>query len=95
MSTGAPSTASKSTGSRQPGKDADDARRAHELAVRDGDPLPKPGGAEPLTLQERVEDIALLKPGELGRARGQFLQELLLVLDLERGDHRLGADQIS
>ena len=39
--------------------------RPDKLAVRDGDALAEPSRAEPLALEQRVEDIAFLKPGEL------------------------------
>src|SRR6476469_9013898 len=79
----------------EPGADAGYALQPNELAMRDGDTLAEPGRAQPLTLQQRVEDVALLQAGEPRRARRQILKQLLLGLDLERGNHRLGADEIS
>ena len=79
----------------KPRADAGDALEPGEFAVRDGDALAEPGRAEPLALQQRVEDVALLQACEPRRARRQLLEKLLLVLDLERSNHRLGADEIS
>src|SRR6476469_8221270 len=63
--------------------DAGDALKANEFAMRDGDALAEPGRAQPLTLQQRVEDVTLLQAGEPRRARRQILKQLLLGLDLE------------
>src|SRR5262245_26098918 len=79
----------------KPRADAGDALQPGKLAVRDGNALAEPGRAEPLALQQRVEYVALLQAGEPRRARRQLLQELLLVLDLERSNHRFAADEIS
>src|SRR6476659_10761525 len=79
----------------KPRADAGDALQPSELAVRDGNALAKPGRAEPLALQERVEDVALLQTCEPRRARRQLLEKLLLVLDLERSNHCFGADESS
>ena len=66
-----------------------------KLAVRNGDAVAEPGRAQPLALQQDVEDVALLKPGETGGASRQILKELLLGLRLERGHDRIGGDEIT
>ena len=54
---------------REPRKDADQPVERAQLAVRDGDALADAGRAQALALQQRVEDLALGKPGEpRGRA---------------------------
>ena len=50
------------------GEDADDALQALKLAMRNGDAVAEPGRAQPLALQQDIEDVALLKPGETGGA---------------------------
>ncbi len=76
-------------------EDADDALEPGELAVGNGDALAEPGGAEPLALQQNVEDFAFRKPGETGGAGGKILKELFLGLRLERGHDRIGGDEIT
>ena len=44
----------------KPRANSDDVLQPGELAVRNGDALAEAGRAKPLTLQQRVEDIALL-----------------------------------
>ncbi len=95
MSTGSPSTASKSTGSASLRENADDPLQPGELAVRDGDAFAKAGGAEPLALEKGVEHVALLQAGDARRPRRELLEKLLLGLGSQRRNHRLGADEIS
>ena len=45
----------------KPREDADDALQPGELAVGNGDALAEPGRAQPLALQQHVEDVALLE----------------------------------
>ena len=40
-------------------EDADDALQPLQLAMRNGDAMAEPGRAEPLALQQDVEDVAL------------------------------------
>ena len=63
--------------------------------MRNGDALAEASRAKPLTLEQGVEDIALLQPGEPRRARRQLLEKLLLGLDLEGSNDCFGADEIS
>ena len=42
----------------EPGEDAENLLAFGELAVRNGDAVADPGRAEPLALQDRVEDLA-------------------------------------
>ena len=65
-----------------------------ELAVRDGDAVADAGRAELLTLQQDLVDGAFVLAAELGRLSGEFLQGLLLSVDLERGNDRVGRDEI-
>jgi hypothetical protein len=52
--------------------------------VRNGNAAADAGGAQPLALQQRIQDFARIDAGELGRALRQLLQRLLLGLGLER-----------
>ena len=65
-----------------------------ELAVRNGDAIADGGGAELFALQQNLEHRAFVLPGQDGRPRRQFLQRLLLAVDLQRRENRLGRDQI-
>ena len=51
------------------GADTGDALQPGELAVRNGDALAEASRAEPLTLEQRVENIALRQTGEPRGAR--------------------------
>ena len=73
----------------EPGEDPEDVRAFGELAVRDGDAVADPGRAEALALQERIEDLARRKAGDLGRALAHFLQRLLLAVHPQRGHDRV------
>ena len=57
-------------------------------------PLPTSSGAELLALKQDLEDRALVLAGELGRTRSQFLDRLLLAVNLERRNDRVRRDEI-
>ena len=62
------------------GEDAENLFALCELPMWDGDPVADPGRAEPLALQQRVEDLA---GGQAGNERGalaHLLQGLLLAV---------------
>lgn len=61
-----------------------------KLAMRQRDPVADSGRAESLALQQRVEDLARWKVGNTRRPLAQFLQHLLLGIDPQRCDDRLG-----
>ena len=71
-------------------------RSTGELAVRNGDAVSDPGRAQPLALQERLEDVALRQAGDAGGVLGEGLQRLLLGVRLQgRPDHGRSLDQIA
>src|SRR5450755_3179804 len=65
-----------------------------KLAVRDGDAIADGGGSQFFALQQHLENRAFVLPGQDGGPRRQFLQRLLLAVDLQRRENRLGCDQI-
>src|SRR5262245_57503956 len=79
----------------QTSEHADNTPHAGKLGVRDGDAMLEPGRAQPLTLPQRIENIAFGKSGEASGPSRQLLQELFLGLDLERGDHSLRRDEMT
>ena len=93
-STGRPSSASKSIAPLEPGEDAEDAVAFGELAVRDGDAVADSGRAQPLALQQRVEDFARRQARDLRGALAHFLQRLLLAVDAQRGKDRVGRKKV-
>ncbi len=78
----------------KPREQADDARKAGQLAVRDRDAMADAGGAEALALQQRLENRSLGQTRDLGRALGELLQKLLLALRLQRRDDACLRDEI-
>ncbi len=63
----------------EPREQAEQAVETRQLAVRDGDALPDPGRAQPLALEQRVEDRPLVERRQPAhRLRGEFLKHLLL-----------------
>ena len=62
--------------------------------MRDGDAIADRGGAELLPLQQDLENRALILPGKAGCPRRQLLQRLLLAVDLQSWENRLGCDQV-
>ncbi len=63
--------------------------------MRNGDATAKPGRAEALTLQQRVEYLALIETGALGGDCRQFLQSVLLARCLERHNYAVGSQQVA
>ena len=62
--------------------------------MRNRNALPHAGGAETFAFDQRFEDAPLGQMGERGGAFGQFLQQLLLALHLERRNYGFGCEQI-
>ena len=61
--------------------------------MRNGNALANAGGAELFTLQQRLEDHAVIDGHLSGHGVGQFLQQLFLVRRLETGQNRLLVDE--
>src|SRR5690606_30754218 len=72
---------------RQTREQAENARQAGQLAMRDGDAVADAGRAELLPLEQRLEDLALVETGHPGRLLGERLDDLLLAADLEGTDY--------
>jgi len=66
-----------------------DPGQCRDLAMRNGDAMAQARRAELLALQESLEDHPVIDCGQLGGSVRDFLQELLLVLDLEARQDRL------
>jgi len=62
----------------QAGEDAVKAVKTDRFAVRNGDAVADARRAQALALQQRVEDGALVDPGQRRRGLRQFLQSLFL-----------------
>jgi hypothetical protein len=62
--------------------------------VRNGNAIADRGRTELLALQQDFQNRALILTRELGRAGGEFLDRLLLIIDLERRNNRIGRDEI-
>ena len=75
----------------EPGEQAEIPLRPASFTCGTAMPRPRPGRAQPLTLQERVEDIAGLEPGALRRDVRELLQRMLLARRLQRGDDAVGS----
>ena len=78
----------------QPREQPEQAAELRQLAVRNGDAVADRGGAELLALQQDFQNRALVLAGEFGRARGEFLDRLLFIVDLERRNNRVRRDEI-
>ncbi len=76
------------------GKQPEQLFQLGQLAVRDGDAIPHRGGSELLPLQQDLENRAFVLPGQQRGTRRQFLQRLLLAVDFQRRENRLGCDQV-
>src|SRR5437588_12957520 len=70
----------------EPREQAEQSLELGQLAVRDRDAIADAGRAELLTLLQDFQDLTLALSGEPGGARREFLDRLLLVVDLERGN---------
>src|SRR5215207_9456790 len=70
-------------------KEAEDPGDPGELAVRDGDAVADPGGAEPFALEEDIEELALADPREAGGLLGDPLKSLLLRVHFQSGNDRI------
>src|SRR3954468_9884322 len=73
---------------------AEDLFQLGQLAVGNGDAVADRGGAELFALQEHLENGTLVLPGQLGGLGREFLKRLLLAVDLQCRENRLGRDQI-
>jgi hypothetical protein len=62
--------------------------------VRDRDAGTHAGRTELFALHQYVEDLALAASGEVRRFGREFVQRLLLAVDLERRNNRLRRDEI-
>jgi hypothetical protein len=62
--------------------------------VGNGDAVADRGGAELLALQEHLEHGTFVLPRQLGGLGREFLKRLLLAVDLQCRENRLGRDQI-
>src|SRR5579871_220289 len=62
--------------------------------MRNGDAIAHRRGAQFLALQQDLENGPLILPSELGRLGGELLERLLLAVDFQRREDRLGCDQI-
>ena len=69
----------------EPGEDAENALALGELAVRNGDAVADAGRAEPLALQDRIEDLARRQARDQRRALAHLLQRLLLAVHSQSG----------
>ena len=78
----------------EPGEDAENMLAFGELAVRDGDAVADPGRAEPLALQDRIEDLARRQAGDERRALAHFLQRLLLAVHPQGGQDGVRLDEL-
>jgi hypothetical protein len=74
---------------------ADDLLDVRKAAVGNGDPLPHAGGTEALALGQRFKDLAFGDTGQLCRACREFLEKLLLAVNLQRRDDRIRRKHIS
>src|SRR5262249_725497 len=79
----------------EPGKQAKDLFQLRQLAGGDGKAITDRGSAELLPLQQHFENRALVLPGQLGGLGRELLQGLLLAVDFQCRENRLGRDQIS
>src|SRR5690606_17408117 len=78
----------------KPRKETDETIELGELAVRDGNATADAGRAEPLAMPQGFENFPLAAAALGSRTRRQFLQRLLLVLHLERGQNRVRGQKI-
>src|SRR5689334_2927615 len=65
-----------------------------QLAVRNGNTIADAGRAELLALHENLENSPLAEPGEFRSLGGELLQGLLLAVDLQRRNDRVGRHEI-
>ena len=72
----------------QPREHGHDLVQRRYAPMRNGDAAADAGGAQPLALQQRIQDVARVEPGELGGALRELLQRLLLGLGLQRRKYR-------
>src|SRR5262245_64313176 len=72
----------------KPRKHAKQTPQFRQLAVRNCNAIANRGRAELFALKQDLQDSLLVLPGEFGSARGQFLNRLLLVVNLESRNYR-------
>src|ERR1700745_1048042 len=75
-------------------KQSEQSRQIRHFPVRNGNAVADRGGAELFPLHQDVEYRSFALPAQQGGARGQLLQHLLLIIDLERRKNRVWRDQI-
>ena len=68
--------------------------KLRELAVRNCHTIANRSRAELLALQQDFQNCLFVLPGELGRTRSQFLNRLLLAVNLESRNYRVRRDEI-
>lgn len=85
----------KVDGLRKPGEKAEDRLRVRELAMRNCNALAYPRRAEPLPLEQSVEDFPRLQTGNQPGPVAKFHEDVFLCRALERVDNRLGGDQFA
>jgi hypothetical protein len=78
----------------QAGEDAADGAGLAHAAMGNGDAGADAGGAQPLALHQGLEDAPFGQPVQLVRLGGEFLEQLFLALDLQRGKNRVGSKQV-
>src|SRR5687768_17120414 len=77
----------------QAGDEAEDPIQPGKLAMRDGDAVADPGRAEALALQQRLENLVRAAPDEPPGQRAEFVQRLLLAVDLQGWRNGIGAEE--
>src|SRR5258708_4501326 len=71
-----------------------DALQVRKPAMRNCHPLADAGRTQTLALDERLQYATFRKPRQHSRAPGKLLEELLLALDLQRGNNTIRREQI-
>src|SRR5208337_4955861 len=78
----------------KPRENPEDRFRLGELSMRNGDPFADSSRSKSLTLEKSVKDFPRRKAGDQPGPVAQLLKRVFLRVHLERGDNRLGGDQI-
>ncbi len=78
----------------EPSKQSEQLIELGQLAVRNGDAVAHAGRTKLLALLQRLQDGPLTLAAELGGLRRQFLQDLLLAVDLQCRNDGIGRDKI-
>ena len=73
----------------EPCENAENPVALGELAMGNGDAVADPGRAQPLALQDRIENLARRQARHDRRPFAHFLQGLFLAVDPQRRDHRV------